>query len=112
MGHRSAIDIIGGILDAANERKGVGRARIMFKAFLSHSQLKEYLPALTESDLLRYDVDTQTFKTTQKGLRFLNTYNQIYDAIKISPQPQPEPEPQPQPQPQPQQVTIQASEGI
>jgi predicted transcriptional regulator len=47
--------------------------------------LKEYLPVLTERGLLSYDIDAQTFKTTQKGRRFLNTYNQINDAIKISP---------------------------
>lgn len=85
--HRSRTDIISDILDAANERSGVGRTRIMYKAFLSYVQLKEYLPALTESGLLRYDIDAQIFKTTQKGLRFLNTYNRIYDAIKIPPPP-------------------------
>ena len=37
---------------------------------------------LTESRLLRYDVDAQTFKTTQKGLRFLDTYKWIYDVLK------------------------------
>ena len=83
MRHRSGIDIMGEILDAANERGGVGKSRIMYKAFLSYAQLKEYLPALTESRLLRYDIDTQTFKTTQKGLRFLNTYNRIGEAMKI-----------------------------
>jgi len=83
MRHRRGIDIIAEILDAANERGGVGKSRIMYKAFLSYAQLKEYLPALTESRLLRYDIDTQTFKTTQKGLRFLNTYNRIGEAMKI-----------------------------
>jgi predicted transcriptional regulator len=83
MRHRSGIDIMGEILDAANEKGGVGKSRIMYKAFLSYAQLKEYLPALTESRLLRYDIDTQTFKTTQKGLRFLNTYNRIGEAMKI-----------------------------
>ena len=83
MRHRSGIDIMGEILDAANERDGVGKSRIMYKAFLSYAQLKEYLPALTESRLLRYDIDTQTFKITQKGLRFLNTYNRIGEAMKI-----------------------------
>ena len=85
MRNRSDIDIMGEILDAANERSGAGRTKIMYKAFLTYAQLKEYLPALTERGLLRYDVDAQTFKTTQKGLRFLNTYNRICDAIKISP---------------------------
>jgi predicted transcriptional regulator len=85
MRNRSDIDIMGEILDAANERSGLGRTKIMYKAFLSYAQMKEYLPTLTERGLLRYDVDTQTFKTTQKGLRFLNTYNRIYDAIKKPP---------------------------
>jgi predicted transcriptional regulator len=85
MRHRSGIDIMGEILDAANEKSGVGRTRIMYKAFLSYAQLKEYLPALTESGLLRYDIDAQTFKTTQKGLRFLNMYNLIGEAMKILP---------------------------
>jgi predicted transcriptional regulator len=38
--------------------------------------------------LLNYDAYTQTFKTTEKGLRFLDTYYQIYDAIKILPRAQ------------------------
>lgn len=64
MRHRSRTDIMYDILAATNGRSGVGRTRIMYKAFLSYAQLKEYLPALTESGLLRYDVDAQTFKTT------------------------------------------------
>ena len=89
MRNRSDIDIMAEILHAANEKNGAGRTKILYRAFLSYAQTKEYLPTLTERGLLRYDVDNSTFKTTQKGLRFLNTYNQINDAIKISsPQPQ------------------------
>jgi len=63
----------------------------MYRAFLGYAQLKKYLPALTERGLLSYDKDTQTFKTTQKGLKFLDTYNQIYNAIKMStPPPRPQ----------------------
>ena len=84
MRDRSDIDIMAEILHAANEKNGAGRTKIMYRAFLSYAQLKEYLPALTRRGLLSYDIDPQTFKTTEKGLRFLDTYNQIYDAIKIS----------------------------
>jgi predicted transcriptional regulator len=42
--------------------------------------MKEYVMVLTESDLLRYDLDTQIFMTTEKGLRFLDAYNQM-DAV-------------------------------
>jgi predicted transcriptional regulator len=53
----------------------------MYKANLSYAQLKKYLIVLTENNFLRYDLDTQTFKTTEKGLRFLETYNQIDDLM-------------------------------
>jgi predicted transcriptional regulator len=54
----------------------------MYNAFLSYAQLKEYLTVLTDNDLLRYDLDSHTFKTTEKGLRFLETYNHMDDLIK------------------------------
>jgi predicted transcriptional regulator len=93
MRNRGGIDIMAEILHAANEKSGAGRTKILYRAFLSYAQLKEYLPALTERGLLSYDIDAQTFKTTQKGRRFLNTYNQINDAIKtISPPPPPRPQ--------------------
>jgi predicted transcriptional regulator len=44
----------------------------MYKAFLSYAQLKEYLAVLEENGLLEYDKSEQTFKTTQKGSRFLD----------------------------------------
>jgi predicted transcriptional regulator len=44
--------------------------------------MKEYLTVLTDRDLLRYDLDTQTFKTSEKGLRFLEAYNQMDVVIK------------------------------
>jgi predicted transcriptional regulator len=49
----------------------------MYNANLSHDQLKEYLTVLTERDLLSYDLDSHTFKTTEKGLRFLEIYNRM-----------------------------------
>ena len=61
---------------------GITKTRIMYRAFLSYTQMKENLTALTEKDLLRYKEDTRTFKTTEKGLRFLYTYNLIGDMIK------------------------------
>jgi predicted transcriptional regulator len=69
MKYRSKINIISQILEAANGGNAT-RSKITYKAFLNYYQLKEYLMLLTEKDLLRYDKDTQTFKTTEKGLRF------------------------------------------
>jgi predicted transcriptional regulator len=88
MQYRSRTDIITQILEIVNEGssrfgdEGLSRTKIMYKAFLSHAQLKEYLMILTERDLLRYDVQTRMFKTTEKGLRFLKAYAQIDQLMK------------------------------
>ena len=47
----------------------------MYRVLLNHPQLKQYWTVLTEADLLSYDLDTQTFKITEKGLKFLNAYS-------------------------------------
>ena len=87
MKYRSRIDIMSQILEAANGG-GATRTKIMYKAFLSFVQLKEFLTLLTENDLLSFDRETQTFKTTEKGLRFLNAYNKLGDVMKASSQQQ------------------------
>ena len=83
MRYRSRTDIIIEILDVANGG-GVTRTKIMYKVYLSFSQLKAYLVFLTENNLLSYDVYTKTFKTTEKGLRFLNISNHMDDMIKAA----------------------------
>ncbi len=92
MKNRSRLDILGEILEAANESGGGGgitRNKILYKAFLSHNQMKGYLTTLTENNLLRYDLDKQTFKTTEKGLRFLDTYSRMDGMIKTLAEQQP-----------------------
>jgi predicted transcriptional regulator len=69
------------ILEAANGG-GATKSKMMYKAFLNYVQLREFLTVLTEIKLLSYDGETHTFKTTEKGLRFLDTYNQIGDVMK------------------------------
>jgi predicted transcriptional regulator len=82
MRYRSRTEIISQILETANGGRAK-KTKILYKAFLSHAQLKDYLTILTDSDLLRYDLDTQTFKTTEKGLRFLEIYKRIDDVVKL-----------------------------
>jgi predicted transcriptional regulator len=54
----------------------------MSKANLSYAQLKDYLMTLSDKDLLTYDLDTRTFKTTEKGFRFLKVYGQFDQLVK------------------------------
>lgn len=65
MKNRDRMDIISRILEAANGGIGATKTKIMYNAFLSHGQLKQYLTTLADKDLLRYDFLTQTFKTTE-----------------------------------------------
>jgi predicted transcriptional regulator len=84
------MEIIAQILQAANGNNspssgnGIAKTAIMYKAFLSYNQLKEYLSFLTERDLLQYDKAMQIFRLTEKGHRFLKIYNKIDDTTKIS----------------------------
>jgi predicted transcriptional regulator len=87
MRYRSRTEIVTRILEVVNEGSsfgngGVSKTTIMFKASLSHIQLHQYLMMLTESDLLRYDGQTHTFKTTEKGLSLIRAYDQMGQIIK------------------------------
>lgn len=75
MKYRSRTEIASRILESA--ASGTTRTKIMYKAYLSYAQLKEYLSVLVENALLEYEKGTQTYKTTSKGLQFLKTYSQI-----------------------------------
>jgi predicted transcriptional regulator len=88
MKYRSRIDVISKILDAANGCN-VTKMKITYKVLLHLTQLKENLMLLTQHNLLRYDKDTQTFRTTYKGMRFLQIYNQLDELINGEKEQQP-----------------------
>ena len=75
MKYRSRTDIVSHMLEAANG--GATKTRIMYAAYLSYAQLKEYLAALMEGGLIEYLPGEQKYRTTEKGIRFLKTYSQI-----------------------------------
>jgi predicted transcriptional regulator len=79
MKYRSSTEIVAMILDAANG--GTTKTKIMYKAYLSYNQLKEYLTILIENTLLEYIDGTQIFKTTEKGLHYLKMYNAIEELL-------------------------------
>jgi predicted transcriptional regulator len=82
--YRGRTEIISQILEAANDGGGAGitKTKLMYNAFLSYDQLQEYLMLLIESDLLSYDSTIRKFKITEKGLTFLQAYNQIDQILK------------------------------
>ena len=69
------MDIVGLILHVSIE--GATKGRIMDKAYLTVLQLKDYLFLLLENGLLRYGKGNGIYKTTERGLRMLDVYNNI-----------------------------------
>ena len=82
MANRGRTEIVGSILDAANG--GATRTKIMYTAFLSYNQLKEYLTILIENNLIEYLDGTQTFKTTEKGLNYLKMHNEMAELLQTT----------------------------
>jgi predicted transcriptional regulator len=80
MKYRSRTEIVSKILNAANG--GTSKTKMMYKAFISYNQLKEYLSVLIENNLIEYLDGTKTFKTTEKGLNFLKTHNEIGELLQ------------------------------
>jgi predicted transcriptional regulator len=80
MKYRSRTEIVSMILEAANG--GATKTRIMYKAFLSYAQLREYLSVLIENNLLEYLEGVQTYKTTEKGFNLLKMHNEIGELLQ------------------------------
>jgi predicted transcriptional regulator len=78
--YRSRTEIVSNILDAANGG-GATKTKIMYVAFLSYAQLKEYLSLLIENNLIEYSNGTQ-FKTTEKGLNYIKMYREIGELLQ------------------------------
>jgi predicted transcriptional regulator len=75
MKYRSRTDIIGLILEAT--KGGLNKTKIMYRAYLSSMQLKEYLMILLEKGLIEYEEGQKTYRTTTKGIRLLRIFNNM-----------------------------------
>jgi predicted transcriptional regulator len=75
MKNRGRTELASNILQAANG--GATKTRIMYKAFLSYAQLKEYLAMLVQNGLIVHDVEGEMYRTTSNGIKFLETSRQL-----------------------------------
>lgn len=80
MQYRSRSDISAQILEVAQQY--CTPTKIMYGAYLSYSQLREYLSILIGNGLISEDRSgsSKVYKTTQKGKQYLNAYSQM-DAL-------------------------------
>ena len=79
---RGRLSIIASILDVA--KRGAIKIRIMYGASLSFSQLGDYLSFLLDANLLKVaeNPNRSLYKTTKKGLRYLQCYMEIGELLK------------------------------
>ena len=80
MKYRSRTEITAMILDTANME--TTKTKIMYNAYLSYNQLKEYISILIENNLLEYIEGARTFRTTEKGLNFLKMYREMTELLQ------------------------------
>jgi predicted transcriptional regulator len=76
MRYRSRLDIISSVMRVAS-RNGASRTRIMYGAYISSRQAKEYLALLTEQGLVAYDGSGQVYKLTDRGRQFLKAADRM-----------------------------------
>ena len=77
---RSDIDVMASVLKEAHE--GARKTRIMYRCNLSHTQLQVYLKLLLGMGFLVSHSEKDSselgfFKTTAKGLKFLDAYRTL-----------------------------------
>jgi predicted transcriptional regulator len=79
---RDRLFIMAEILEIA--REGVLKTQIMYRANLSFAQLNEYLSLLMDLNLLEAVKisEKNMYKTTDKGLRYLQSYREIRELLK------------------------------
>ncbi len=80
MKYRSRTEIVSEILELAKE-DGINKTKIMYGAYLSFSQLKEYLNLLLYNGMLSYNKGTNKYRTTEKGMDFLKAHQYIDDML-------------------------------
>ena len=80
MRYRNRTEITSQILETA--MGGATKTKIMYRAFLSYAQMKEYLEVLSANGLLERN-EKQMFTTTEKGIKFLKIYQEL---DKLAPQ--------------------------
>jgi len=83
MKYRSRTEIIDSMLRSI--KSGATKTHIMYRAYMSYAQLKEYLALLQEKELVAFDQKSQLYRLTEKGLRFMDAYDKIYELVpKVS----------------------------
>ena len=77
MKHRSKEEIAALVLEAIVNTDRPTQTMIMYKAYLTHVQLKQFLASLMEQGLIEYHTLERIYTITEKGMHFLEVYNRL-----------------------------------
>jgi len=77
MKYRSRTEISAMILEST--RTGATKTKIMYNSYLSYTLVKKYLLFLQGNKLIQYEKMTKQYMITEKGLKFLRSYDRILD---------------------------------
>ena len=83
MKYRSRTEIVCEILETAKGINGVTKTKIMYSAFLSFAQLKEYLATMLEGGVLEYMADRNVYRTTKKGIAMLESCQAVNKMLGV-----------------------------
>jgi len=78
MRNRTYHDILAKVLEAAKGTDGTTKTRIMYGAYLSSNQLKEYIAYCQGHGLISYNARKRVYKTTIKGIRL---FTKMYEIV-------------------------------
>ena len=79
--YRSRSEIVYQILVRSKELQGVTKTRIMYKSYLSFTQLREYLKLLVDNGLLEHIPGSNAYRTSEKGLKIIEVYGKMYEFV-------------------------------
>jgi predicted transcriptional regulator len=79
MKYRSNTEIIDAMLRSI--KSGSTKTHIMYSAYMSYTQLQTYLALLEERKLIFFDATNSLYTLTEKGMRFMNAYDQIQELV-------------------------------
>ena len=68
-------------LEIANGNR-VSQTKILQNSYISYEQVKDYLMILIRNDLLEYEKQGRSYKTTHEGSLLLHRYNKISKLVE------------------------------
>jgi predicted transcriptional regulator len=78
--YRSRGEIVSNILRVVARNKAT-KTRLMYGAYLSYTQIEEYMDFILQQGLIRPVEETNLYQLTEKGMKYLNLSDEISQLV-------------------------------